>query len=180
MKQPSWRIRLAVTGGLVGPFAVFVAVLFLSGGTGSADAVVDVGRARAATNPVAAEPDDPRATITVRGSSYGQILFDGRGRALYAFTRDPRGRSMCGGACAASWPPYLLRGSLRAGAGVEASLLDTTPRPNGDRQVTYAGRPLYYWVGDREPGDVGCQNVSEFGGLWLVQRASGRLVRSGR
>ena len=180
MRQPSWRIRLAVTGGLVGPFAVFVAVLFLSGGTGSADAVLDVGRARAATNPVAAAPEDARATIMVRDSAYGRILFDGRGRVLYAFTRDPRGRSMCMEACAASWPPYLLRGSLRAGAGVEASLLDTTPRPNGDPQVTYAGRPLYYWVGDREPGDVGCQNVSEFGGLWLVQRASGRLVRSGR
>jgi predicted lipoprotein with Yx(FWY)xxD motif len=180
MKVPSWRIRLAVTGGLVGPFAVFVAVLFLSGGTGSADAVVDVGRARAATSTVAAEPDDPRATITVRGSSYGQILFDRRGYALYAFTRDPRNRSACAETCAASWPPYILRGSLRAGAGVERSLLDTVQRPNGDRQVTYAGRPLYYWIGDREPGDVGCQNVSEFGGLWLVQRASGRLVRSGR
>ena len=176
MKQPSWRIRLAVTVGLVGPFAVFVAVLFLSGGTGSADAVV-VDRARAATNPVAAAPEEPRATLMVRGSNYGQILFDGRGRALYAFTRDPRGRSMCVEACATSWPPYVLRGSLRAGAGVEASLLDTTQRPNGDRQVTYAGRPLYYWVGDQEPGDVGCQNVFEFGGLWLVVRADGRLVR---
>jgi predicted lipoprotein with Yx(FWY)xxD motif len=180
MKLPSWRIRLALTGGVVGPLAVFVAVLFLSGGTSSADAVVDVGRARVATNPVAAEPDDPRATITLRDSDYGRILFDGRGRALYAFTRDSRGRSVCVDTCAASWPPYLVRGSLRAGAGVEASLLDTTQRPNGDRQVTYAGRPLYYWVGDREPGDVGCQNVSEFGGLWLVQRASGRLVRSAR
>ena len=32
-----------------------------------------------------------RATLTVRSSSYGSILFDGKGRALYAFTRDRRG-----------------------------------------------------------------------------------------
>jgi predicted lipoprotein with Yx(FWY)xxD motif len=177
MGHLTWRIRLALTGGLLGPFAVFVAVLFLSGGTGSGDAVADVGRARPTATPVAAETTEPRATITLGGSYYGQILFDGRGRALYAFTRDPRGSSVCMDACAASWPPYLLRGSLRAGEGAEASLLATIRRSDGARQVTYGGRPLYYWVGDREPGDVGCQNVSEFGGRWLVLRATGQLVR---
>jgi predicted lipoprotein with Yx(FWY)xxD motif len=62
---------------------------------------------------------------------------------------------------------------------VKASLLGTVPRANGARQVTYAGRPLYYYVGDRRPGQVLCQNVREFGGLWLVVRPNGRLVRSG-
>jgi hypothetical protein len=42
--------------------------------------------------------------------------------------------------------------------------------------VTYAGRPLYYYVGDGRL-QVRCQNVDEFGGLWLVLRGSGRLVR---
>lgn len=179
MEKLTWRILLVLTGGLVGPFAVLVAVLFLSAGTpvGSADAIANVSRTRAAATPVAAEPGEPRAAITVGVSDYGQILFDGRGRALYAFTRDSRGRSLCVDACAQTWPPYLLRGSLRAGAGTKTSLLDTIRRPNGARQVTYAGRPLYYWVGDREPGDVGCQNVFEFGGLWLVLRRNGRLVR---
>lgn len=175
----TWRSRLAITGGMVGPFAVFVAVLFLSGGssTNAVAAGLDVSRARAAANPGAAEPEEPGATITLRQSDYGQILFDGRGHALYAFTRDRGGRSVCTDACAASWPPYLLHGPLRAGAGAEASLLGTTVRRNGARQVTYGGRPLYYWLGDQEPGDVGCQNVVEFGGRWLVLRATGRLVR---
>jgi predicted lipoprotein with Yx(FWY)xxD motif len=31
------------------------------------------------------------ATLTVRSTRFGRILFDGRGRALYAFTRDRRG-----------------------------------------------------------------------------------------
>src|SRR5688572_20905734 len=116
-------------------------------------------------------------TLTVRSSAFGRILFDSRGRALYAFTRDPRGRSACSGACAAAWPPYLLRGRLRGGGSVQRSLLGATRRGNGTRQVTYAGRPLYYYVGDRRAGEVRCQNVREFGGLWLVMRPSGRLVR---
>jgi predicted lipoprotein with Yx(FWY)xxD motif len=117
-----------------------------------------------------------RTTVTVRSSAYGKILFDGAGRALYAFTRDPRGRSVCAGACAKAWPPYVVAGRPKAGTGVKASLLGTTKRAGGKVQATYGGRPLYYYVGD-PVGQVRCQNVKEFGGLWLVIRASGRLVR---
>jgi predicted lipoprotein with Yx(FWY)xxD motif len=115
-------------------------------------------------------------TLTVHSSRFGKVLFDGRGFVLYALTKD-RGRSTCSGACAKAWPPYVVRGGVRAGAGVKQSLLGTVRRANGMRQVTYAGRPLYYYVGDRRPGQILCQNVSEFGGLWLIVRASGKLAR---
>jgi len=118
------------------------------------------------------------ATLTVRTTRFGRILFDGRGRALYAFTRDRRGgRSRCYSACAKAWPVYFAKGRLLAGKGVRQSLLGTTRRRDGRRQVTYYGRPLYYYVGDKKPGQVLCQNVNEFGGTWLVVRPSGRLVR---
>jgi predicted lipoprotein with Yx(FWY)xxD motif len=117
-------------------------------------------------------------TLTVRSTRFGRILFDGRGRALYAFTRDPRGgHSRCYGACAKAWPVYFARGRLRAGKGVRQSLLGTSRRRDGRLQVTYNGRPLYFYVGDKKPGQVLCQNVDEFGGTWLVVRPSGRLVR---
>jgi predicted lipoprotein with Yx(FWY)xxD motif len=119
-----------------------------------------------------------RPTLTVRSSQFGKILFDGRGFALYAFTRDRRGgASTCYGACAKSWPPYLVRGALGAAIGTKRSLLGSVRRRDGSLQVTYARRPLYFYVGDRKPGQVLCQNVSEFGGLWLVVRGSGQLVR---
>ena len=119
-----------------------------------------------------------KPTLTIRSSAYGRILFDGKGRALYAFTRDPRrGKSRCYGACAAAWPVYYARGKLRAGTGVKRSLLGNTRRRDGRLQVTYNGWPLYYYVNDRRPGQVTCQNVREFGGLWLVVRPSGRPVR---
>ena len=118
-----------------------------------------------------------RGTVTVHSSAYGQILFDGTGFVLYGFTKDPRGRSVCSGACAAAWPPYLVTKAPRAAAGVRSALLGTTRRADGKLQVTYAGRPLYYYVGDRSPREIRCQNISEFGGLWLVARANGTLVR---
>jgi predicted lipoprotein with Yx(FWY)xxD motif len=114
--------------------------------------------------------------VTVKTSSFGRILFDGRGFVLYGFTRDPRARSTCSGACARAWPPYIVKSRPRAGTGVTARLLGTTRRANGSLQATYAGRPLYYYVGDRKPGQILCQNVTEFGGVWRVVRPSGRLV----
>jgi predicted lipoprotein with Yx(FWY)xxD motif len=121
---------------------------------------------------------EARSTLTVRDSRYGRILFDGRGFALYAFTADPKGKSVCKAACAAAWPPYLVARAARPGAGTQAQLLGTTRRADGKLQVTYAGRPLYYYVGERSPGQILCQNVREFGGLWLVARANGTLVRT--
>jgi len=121
---------------------------------------------------------DAQATLTVRSSPFGSILFDGRGRALYAFTRDRRGGgSRCYGACAQKWPVYFAGGRLVAGKGVKRSLLGTIRRRDGRRQITYNGRPLYHYVGDKSPGQVLCQNVDEFGGTWLVVRPSGVLVR---
>jgi len=124
-----------------------------------------------------AASDGTKASVAAGTSAYGVVLFDGHGKALYAFTRDPRGKSTCSGTCAVAWPPYIVSGRLRPGVGARGALLGTTRRSDGRRQVTYAGRPLYYYVGDRKPGQILCQDVVEFGGRWLVIRPSGRLVR---
>jgi predicted lipoprotein with Yx(FWY)xxD motif len=128
-----------------------------------------------AASPMSAERS--AHAVTARGSAYGQILFDSRGFVLYAFTRDPRGRSRCTGACAKAWPPYIVARTPRGAAGVRSGLLGTTRRSDGRSQATYAGKPLYYYVGDRKPLQILCQNVSEYGGLWLVVRPNGTLVR---
>jgi predicted lipoprotein with Yx(FWY)xxD motif len=118
-----------------------------------------------------------KATLTLRSTRFGRVLFDGRNRVLYGFTRDRRGGpSRCYGACAKAWPVYFGKGTLRAGAGVRQSLIGTVRRRNGQRQVTYNGWPLYYYAHEG-PGEVRCQNVDQHGGLWLVVRANGKLVR---
>jgi predicted lipoprotein with Yx(FWY)xxD motif len=116
-------------------------------------------------------------TLTVRNSRFGRVLFDGKGRVLYGFTRDKRGgKSTCYGACAEAWPVYFKKGALRAGAGVKRSLIGTVRRRDGRLQVTYNGWPLYYYEHDK-PGQILCQNVDEFGGLWLIVKPSGALLR---
>jgi predicted lipoprotein with Yx(FWY)xxD motif len=119
----------------------------------------------------------PRPAVVAKSSRYGKILFDGRGYVLYAFTKDAKGRSACAGDCARAWPPYFAKGPLRVGEGLQSSKIGTTKRADGRLQVTYGGRPLYYYVGDDGPGVIRCQNVFEFGGDWLVLRPSGALVR---
>ena len=141
--------------------------------------VVGASSTRAAgADQQATEAAQVPATLTVRNTRYGAILFDASGRALYGFTRDRRGGpSQCYGACAVAWPVYFAKGQLRAGKGVKKALIGTIRRRDGRRQLTYHGWPLYYYIDDTEPGEVSCQNVDEFGGLWLVVRPSGGLVR---
>jgi predicted lipoprotein with Yx(FWY)xxD motif len=127
--------------------------------------------------PAAMSRESAAPTLTVKSSSFGRVISDGRGFVLYAFTRDKNGRSACYGACAKAWPVYYAKGTLRAGTGIKRSLIGTTKRRDGRRQITYAGRPLYYYVGDTKAGQIRCQNVVEFGGTWLVVRPTGRLVR---
>jgi predicted lipoprotein with Yx(FWY)xxD motif len=141
---------------------------------------------RAPATPTATPSDDPTATpareprrrgtrLKVVDSQFGKILGDGRGQAVYLFDKERSGRSECYGDCARAWPPVLTKGRPVAGKGVRKRLLGTTRRRNGKRQVTYDGRPLYYYVDDA-PGRVLCHNVFEFGGLWLVVRPDGSPV----
>jgi predicted lipoprotein with Yx(FWY)xxD motif len=110
--------------------------------------------------------------ITLRDSQLGPVLFDGHNRALYLFTRDPRRKTRCYGACAAAWPPFYAKGRPRAGRGVDRDLLGTIERRDGRRQVTYKGQALYYYVDDPS-GQVLCNDVFEFGGTWYALDSKG-------
>jgi predicted lipoprotein with Yx(FWY)xxD motif len=111
--------------------------------------------------------------IKVMNSRYGRMIFDGRGRAIYLFTRERGSRSRCYGECAVAWPPVYTRGKPRARAGVDADLLGTTKRRGGRRQVTYNGHPLYYYEGDNAPGETAGQGMNVFGALWYVVSPAG-------
>jgi predicted lipoprotein with Yx(FWY)xxD motif len=115
--------------------------------------------------------------VRVARTAYGPALLDGRGFALYRFTHDRASASTCYGACAVAWPPYLVKGpGSAAGPGARAGLLGNTRRRDGRLQLTYAGHPLYYYVGDRRPRQVLCQAVTEYGGTWYVVSANGDAI----
>lgn len=113
--------------------------------------------------------------VDLRGSALGQTLVDGQGRTLYLFEADRAGKSECAGGCASAWPPYLA-GTPQAGTGVAGARLGTTRRDDGGTQVTYGGHPLYYYVGDNQPGDATGQGLDQFGAKWYVLGANGSKI----
>jgi predicted lipoprotein with Yx(FWY)xxD motif len=123
-------------------------------------------------SPSRAAAKQPTTKLKLKRSPYGKVLFSG-GYAMYLFTRDSGERSECHGPCAEAWPPLAARGELEGGRGVKERLIGTTTRPDGSKQVTYAGKPLYGYVDDPR-GQVLCHDVEEFGGTWFAVRKSGR------
>ena len=147
--------------------------------TGSAPGSGAAGRTAEKEKQRSAGSGEDRAagvTIATSDSDFGEILFDGDDRAIYVFDKESTERSKCYGACAQAWPPVLTEGEPGASGGAEAKLLGTTERDDGTTQVTYGGRPLYYYVDDPR-GEVLCHDVEEFGGLWLVVESSGAAVQ---
>jgi predicted lipoprotein with Yx(FWY)xxD motif len=156
-----------------------VAIAAALGGCGSSSSSAkgDPAPAQARSAPTAAPAKSKGPKLEITDSDYGRILANGRGRALYLFTADKGKASTCAGDCATAWPPYIVKRNPVAGQGVRHGLIGTTRRDDGRLQATYAGHPVYFYVGDNEPGEVLCQAVNEFGGIWYVVRASGKAVR---
>jgi len=114
-------------------------------------------------------------TIATSDSQFGEVLFDGDDQAIYYFDVEETSESECYGECAAAWPPVLTKGRAQASGGARHGLLGTTEREDGSTQVTYAGRPLYYYR-DEGPGELRCHNVFHAGGLWLAVQPDGEPV----
>jgi predicted lipoprotein with Yx(FWY)xxD motif len=132
------------------------------------------GATAAGTPPKAA--NGGTATIGSENSKFGQILDDSKGRTVYLFQKDSGTTSACTGACASAWPPVRASGKPVAGTGVNASQLATTQRPDGGRQITYNGHPLYTYTGDQQPGDTNGQGLNAFGGGWAALSPAGNQV----
>ena len=102
------------------------------------------------------------ATVgTVSTSNFGTVLAGPNGLTLYTHAGDTATSSTCSGACAAAWPPLETTGAPMGGFGVTGQL-GTLTRADGTTQVTYAGKPLYYWQGDTKPGQVTGNGVDGF------------------
>ena len=93
------------------------------------------------------------------------LLRDSAGRTLYVFDRDhPWGESNCYEGCAETWPAFVAK----IGAPVKGQLTVHT-RTDGRIQWGWNGKPLYYFAGDREPGDAEGDGL---GGVWHAVRAT--------
>ena len=171
------QVSLTLLAATAAILVVGVAACGSTGGSAKSDRTAVV--TRTAEVSAAARPTrrrrGQREAVRVANTSYGRALVDRRGFALYLFTHDRSADSTCYSACAAAWPPYVV--ATRPARGGRANLVGSVRRRDGRLQVTYAGRPLYYYVGDRRPGEVLCQAVSEYGGTWYIVSPDGRAIR---
>lgn len=133
------------------------------------------GNAGASPNPAKAT-SGPATTVAVANTGLGTILVNSQGRTLYLFKKDVGTKSACSGACAQNWPPVHSTGKPTAGSGADASLLGTTMRSDGTKQVTYNGHPLYLFSGDSSSGDTTGEGINAFGGIWYALSATGNQV----
>jgi predicted lipoprotein with Yx(FWY)xxD motif len=167
----------------LGAIAVVAAlVLAACGGSGSSSSGTSTSSGSSTPGYGAAKPSTsntsgPASTVSTKTSSLGTILVDAKGRTLYLWDADHGSKSTCTGACAQAWPPLTTTGTPKASGAVKASLLGTTKRPDGSREVTYAGQPLYTFAGDTRAGQTTGEGSNGFGAPWWVVSPAGMALQ---
>jgi len=116
--------------------------------------------------------------MATQTTSLGTVLAGPNGRSVYLFEADTGTNSSCYGACAANWPAVMTSGAPMATGAAQANLLGTTQRTDGSTQVTYAGHPVYYFIGDTSATDVRGEGLNAFGGSWYVMSPTGQKIDS--
>lgn len=154
--------------GLVLPAAT-LALLALAGCGSSGN-----GSAGAASGSTSSAARQAPGTLKTADSSLGRIVVDGQGMTAYYFTKDKAnsGTSTCVGPCLHAWPPITATSATPQATGVTGKL-GTITLPDGSKQVTVNGRPVYLFAKDTKPGDVQGQGV---GSVWYVLRPDGTMV----
>jgi predicted lipoprotein with Yx(FWY)xxD motif len=108
-------------------------------------------------------------------------LVDSSGAALYTPDQEANGSIHCTGGCVSIWKPLeLASGSPKGDAG--GGKLGVVERPDGTRQVTLGGKPLYTFAEDAAGKVTGNGVKDSFDGnsfTWHVVTASGKAPASG-
>jgi predicted lipoprotein with Yx(FWY)xxD motif len=101
----------------------------------------------------------------------GAVLVDDHGAALYTPDQEADGMIRCTGGCTGFWTP-LPAGSPTTTANSVDGRVGDIRRPDGTRQVTYDGRPLYRFTEDGGAGKVTGDGFKDsFGGIRFTWRA---------
>lgn len=145
-----------------------------SGGMGATGGAYGTTSPRATGGGASATPDGN--SLTTAQTSLGTVVVDSAGMAVYVFDKDTKGEtaSTCTGQCLTYWPP-VTTSSTPMLSGVTGTV-GTIAGPNGTKQVTLDGLPLYTYGGDQKPGDVTGQGNTGFGAAWWVVGADGAKI----
>lgn len=103
---------------------------------------------------------DHHAVKIAKNEKIGNYLADAKGSTLYVFKKDSPGKSACTADCLAKWPVYYAEAVAPTG-GLDPKSFGTITREDGKKQTTYKGMPLYYFAGDKAPGDSAGQGIKD-------------------
>ncbi len=118
-------------------------------------------------------------TLGTATSSDGTYLTGASGRTLYLWAADAGGKSACSGQCAKVWPPLLASSMPSVSGAVKASDVGLVTRSGGEKQVTYKGHPLYYFIEDKGVGKATGQGSNSFGAKWWLVAPTGTAITKG-
>ena len=117
-----------------------------------------------------ARPDTASTAIVgVHDAGDADYLVGPNGMSLYFFANDSAGVSNCSGQCIKNWPALTVPNgqeptTVETATGAKAVI---TRADDGTRQMTYNGLPLYFFAGDKLPGETTGDGV---GGVWKLAR----------
>jgi predicted lipoprotein with Yx(FWY)xxD motif len=99
---------------------------------------------------------------TAKSAKLGKTILVGlNGHTLYRLSAEHNGKFICTDKmCLSFWHPLVVRKGVKP-TGVSG--LGTVKRPDGRRQVTYRGGPLYFFVNDKKRGDVNGEGFKDVG-----------------
>lgn len=114
--------------------------------------------------------------LKTASSSAGTIVVDAKGMSVYFFTKDAKdsGNSACTGSCLTMWPPLTTTSATPKVEGVTGTV-GTITTPDGAKQVTLNGLPLYYYEQDKKPGDILGQGVND---VWYLADPAGEMIKT--
>jgi predicted lipoprotein with Yx(FWY)xxD motif len=159
-------MRLSIKQSLAGALLIGVAALVLAACGGGDDG--DSGNATAA--------DAGAGIVSVESVDGTDVLVDREGKTLYTAEVE-KGRILCTEGCTSFWDPVSATAGEADSAAADLGLdLGVTSRPDGGRQLTLKGLPLYTFT-EEGPGQLdGDGFVDDFQGThfeWAAATTTG-------
>ncbi len=100
--------------------------------------------------------------VVSKGQAAGSTVLtaSSNGHTLYTLSAETHGRFICTGSCLKTWFPLVVAKGVKPTGPVA---LGVVKRPDGSRQVSFEGRPLYTFDGDTRKGQAGGEGFKDVG-----------------
>jgi len=164
-------VKIRTFGVAAGALAAAIVMSACSGGEQATTSAPAAPVANQAT-PAQVAPK-PQVLRVAELDGLSPAVVNGKGRTIYRFDKesnDPT-KIACVDDCLKTWEPVLAPNGFQVQEGIEEDLVGVIDRPDGGKQLTLNGWPLYYYFKDLELGQTAGQGI---GGTWFAIAPNGK------